>query len=428
MDYKTIAIVGANGTIGARVAGMLAAHGNARVFMICRSMEAAKQGIQKAQQSVRSTTIESRLIPFTLDHCENALNDADWIFESVTEDFEVKRRMNDFINKHASDDCLISSGTSGISLTELSRSFSKSKQAHYMGTHFFNPPSKMTACELVATEFTDQQYYRDVTSWLEKTLFREVIPVSDQAAFAGNRVGFQLLDEAVRLAERESENGGVDYVDYLFSNGTGRTMAPLRTLDFVGLDVYRAIMNNIHDKLFSNQHKRLCGYVQRLVSEGRLGVKSRRGFYRYEKGEEEEVYDVREGTYRPSQQYHIDTVETLRQLVRTGRYNQLIPYLLQADDPSARLIVEHVLHYIRFSYELIPTVVSEIRAVDHVMMSGFAWVAPSTWVSLIASIDTLNKLFERYSIPITNDLLDRIQHQTPGLDIHRKGRRYFCCH
>ena len=71
--------------------------------------------------------------------------------------------------------------------------------------------------------------------------------MKDSPAFLGNRIGFQFINEALQYAEKYKFNGGIDYIDAILGPFTGRAMSPLVTANFVGLDVHKAIVDNLYE-------------------------------------------------------------------------------------------------------------------------------------------------------------------------------------
>jgi 3-hydroxyacyl-CoA dehydrogenase len=163
----------------------------------------------------------------------------------------------------------------------LSNSFSKEIKKQYLGTHFYNPPYSMILCEVIPTEHTDPELLASVKSYLKDVLYRDVVEVKDTPAFLGNRIGFQFINEALQYAERYRDSGGIDYIDSILGQFTGRSMAPLTTTDFVGLDVHKAIVDNIYHNTLDYAHDSFVmpGFVKELIEEGRLGRKTRCGLY-----------------------------------------------------------------------------------------------------------------------------------------------------
>ena len=77
-----------------------------------------------------------------------------------------------------------------------------------MGMHLFNPPGKMTLCELIPTPDTDPALADAVQDWLERTLRRQVVRTGDTPAFLANRIGLCFLHGAAHLAETCRDRGG----------------------------------------------------------------------------------------------------------------------------------------------------------------------------------------------------------------------------
>ena len=108
----------------------------------------------------------------------------------------------------------------------------------------------------------------------------------------------------MQYAEVYKDNGGVDYIDAILGSFTGRTMPPLVTSDFVGLDVHKAIVDNVCQNTDDYARGRfvLPDYISGLIKNGKLGRKSGGGLYqmiKYENGlKRSTVYDIHTGLYR----------------------------------------------------------------------------------------------------------------------------------
>ena len=104
---------------------------------------------------------------------------------------------------------------------------------------------------------------------------RKVIVTRDRPAFVGNRVGFKVLNECAELSEQH----GVAFIDYMVGPHTGRAMAPLATIDLVGWDVHKAIVDNVYANTEDEAHSsfRLPAFMERGIKEGRLGRQDAEG-------------------------------------------------------------------------------------------------------------------------------------------------------
>ncbi|HMY47698.1 MAG TPA: 3-hydroxyacyl-CoA dehydrogenase NAD-binding domain-containing protein, partial [Leptospiraceae bacterium] len=140
-EIKTVTVLGANGTMGANSAAIVAAFGHAKVHMLARSVDKAKEGIKIAVDSVRSGVIEKNFIPGTYDaDLEKAVSESDWVFELVAEDYAIKEPLNKRIAASRKPGTIVSTVSSGLSIERLASHFDADGQKYYYGTHFFNPP------------------------------------------------------------------------------------------------------------------------------------------------------------------------------------------------------------------------------------------------------------------------------------------------
>jgi 3-hydroxybutyryl-CoA dehydrogenase len=191
------------------------------------------------------------------------------VIEAVAEDAQVKGELHAQLGDLLPEGALLATTTSSLSVSELAAA--SGRPDRFAGVHVFNPVDRMELVELAfpeeATEETRTRF-RTLCERLGKT----PVEVPDSAGFVVNRLLFPYLFDAVRLMERD----GLDpeTVDTCMKLGAGHPMGPLALLDFVGLDVAVAIGESIGAEVPDRVHE--------LVAEGRLGKKSRAGFYDYE--------------------------------------------------------------------------------------------------------------------------------------------------
>jgi len=158
--------------------------------------------LEKAIAQARSEVIGRNVICGDYsNHLEPALAKADWVIEAIAEDIDTKRDMYTRIEPLLNDSTLISSTTSSLPLTLLAHGRSATFQRRFLGTHFYNPPGRMLACETTGHDGTDLDLLADMNRFLVTTLGRQVVPVENVAAFAGNRIAFLIFARAVSLAQ-----------------------------------------------------------------------------------------------------------------------------------------------------------------------------------------------------------------------------------
>ena len=149
LKIKTVTVIGANGTVGKEVSGIFASFGDAKVYMVSRNIEKSQKAVDEAALSVKALSIKENLIPKSMEELKECVEESDLVFESVSENLEIKTQIHQEINKYMKDTCIVSSGTSGLSIDKLAESYSENLRENFYGIHFFNPPYNLTLCELI---------------------------------------------------------------------------------------------------------------------------------------------------------------------------------------------------------------------------------------------------------------------------------------
>ena len=382
MDIKTVAVVGCTGTMGSNVAGIFASFGNAKVYCLGRDPEKVKNTIPKMVGSVRADAIAGRLVPADFSMLEECVAGSDLIFESCAEDIGVKKEIAARVASAMRDDAVSCTGTSGLSVTELAECYPEKLRGRFFGVHMFNPPYSMSLCEFIRTVYSDEAAAEALKGYLSKTLIRTVVEVKDSPAFLANRIGFQLINEALQSAQRYKDNGGIDYIDAIMGTFTGRAMPPLTTCDFVGLDVHKAIVNNVYAHIDDYAHDTfaLPTFVDRLIAQGKLGRKSGGGLYRlvrYDNGlKRMTVYDINSDYYRDVLPYAFPFADRMKKHFFSGNYQLSFDRLVGNRSLEAEICLGFLLKYIIYSLYATKEVGYSVRSADDVMAAGFNWCPP----------------------------------------------------
>ncbi len=405
-EIKTVTILGANGTMGAGSASIVAAFGDAKVHMLARTKEKAQEGVNAAIASVRSDVIGKRMIAGSYDaDLEKAVAESDWVFECVAESYEVKEPINKRIAASRKPGTIVSTVSSGLSIARLASHFDADGQKHYYGTHFFNPPYKLVLCELITHPGNDPATTAALTDYLSHRLLRYVVVTNDTPAFAGNRIGFQLLNEAAQLAEKYQDKGGIHLIDSILGGYTGRAMSPLATVDLVGLDVHKAIVDNIVENTKDSAHTTFVmpTYMQRLIDQGAMGDKAGKGLYQRIKlpdgKRQKKVFDIAKGDYVDLPAVSVPFKKQAVQALLDSDYRGAVQVFLTAQGLEADLLRHFIARYISYSFSLIPEVTDQ-NGVDGAMGFGFNWVPASAWTDLIGGVDATKKFLESQKMEI----------------------------
>ena len=200
------------------------------------------------------------------------LAEATFLVEAVVEHHGSKTAiLSDLgeLARHAEADAVLATTTSSLSITELARASGHPER--FVGFHPFNPVPKMPLVELAFPPQASQET-RDRARTLCQDLGKTPVEVPDIPGFVVNRLLFPYLFSAVELL---SETGmAPEDIDSCMALGAGMPMGPIALLDYVGLDVSKAIGESIG--------ARVPERLVELVAAGSLGRKTGAGFYRYE--------------------------------------------------------------------------------------------------------------------------------------------------
>lgn len=412
MKIEVVSVIGANGTMGCNVSAIFASFGNAKTYMISRSIEQSKKAIQRAVKSVRADSIKANLIPADYSMLEQCVAESDLVFESVAENMEIKLDIAHKIAATAKEDAILGTGTSGLSVTALAEAYPEKLRSRFFGIHMFNPPYNLTLCELIPTAYSDVALLRELKEYLSNVLCRTVAHIKDSPAFLGNRIGFQLINRALQYAEKYKYNGGVDYIDAILGPFSGRSMAPIVTANFVGLDVHKAIVDNVFNHVPDYEHNTflLPDYVQKLIDEGKLGRKTGGGLYKqivYENGfKRTMVYDIVTGAYRDQIDYKFPFAETMKEAIREGNYQESIRVLIENRSVEADICLEFLLQYILYALYAAKDVGDSVHGADDVMATGFNWCPPLAMAEALSTNANLMDLIQERIDPAVLAELD----------------------
>jgi len=405
LDVKTITIIGANGTMGSQCAGVIAGFTDATVYMVSRNIKKSKIGIEKAAASIKSDIIKPRLIPKTLNDIKECVSKSDWVFELTSEDIKIKHQINRQISKYKKPHAIVSTVSSGLSINELAKDFLKEERQYYFGTHFFNPPYKMVLCELIPSENSNSMVQSELHDFLQNVLHRKVVVCQDKPGFAGNRIGFQLLNEAIQFAEKNSYKGGIVYIDTLLGGFTGRAIPPIATVDLVGLDVHKAIVENIYKLTNDEAHDtfKLPTSVISLITKNYLGNKTEQGFYKKEK-DHKMFFDFKKEDYEELPNYNFEFINQVKQKISNGEYENAFKIILETNTEESKIIQYFWARYISYSLSLVGTVVKTKEDIDKVMAYGFNWLSPSALIDLLGGKEKVIKLIKEFGFPVPTEL------------------------
>ncbi|WP_259329571.1 3-hydroxyacyl-CoA dehydrogenase family protein [Bacteroides uniformis] len=398
MTIKIVTVVGANGTMGTNVSGIFASFGGAKVYMVSRDIEKSKKAAEKACKTVKADAIRKNLVPADYSMLDQCVKESDLVFESCAENLDIKIGVTSKVAKAVKTGTICCTGSSGLSITRLAECFSEEQRPYYFGVHMFNPPYQLTLCEFTASPYSDEKTYDELKDYLKHTLNRTVVESKDYPAFIGNRIGFEFINEALIAAEQYKDNGGIDYVDAILGQFSGRVMPPLTTSDFVGLDVHKAIVDNLYENTHDYAHENFVmpEFANKLIVEGKLGRKRGQGLYKLLKNDNGFkmllVYDIATGQYREVNQYVFPFAKKMKAFLKEGDYVEAFTELTTNKSQEADICLRFLLRYILYSLATIDQVGFKHEQVDDVMATGFTWCPPFAMIEALSTVCDVKEL------------------------------------
>ncbi|WP_185267054.1 3-hydroxybutyryl-CoA dehydrogenase [Halopseudomonas xiamenensis] len=282
MSIRTVGVIGA-GTMGNGIAQVCAAAGF-QVTLVDINEEALQRALQTIDRSLERLIQKDKL---DTDGKQQALGNirtstalaelasADLVIEAASEAEPVKLALIRQVDEIVSEQAIIASNTSSISITRLAAASRRPERV--IGMHFFNPVPVMALVELIGglqTNDTTRQASTEFVSAIHKT----AISVRNSAGFAVNRILVPMINEAVFVLQEGIASA--EDIDLGMRLGCSHPIGPLALADLIGLDTLLAVMDVFYTS-FNDSKYRPAPLLREMVEAGYLGRKSGQGFYHY---------------------------------------------------------------------------------------------------------------------------------------------------
>jgi len=388
---KKVAVLG-SGVMGSRIACHFASVGVQALLLDIVPNEFAESTKPKERNSLVNAALQTALKAnpspvYTKDVIKNIVTgnfddnlkdiaSCDWIIEVVVERLDIKQQLFEKVEKFRKPGTLISSNTSGIPIHMMAEGRSEDFKSHFCGTHFFNPPRYLKLLEIIPTAYTQPEIVRFLLEYGDKMLGKTTVLCKDTPAFIANRIGVYSMMAVFKLVDKLGLT--IDEIETLSGPILGRPKsATFRTADLVGIDTLVKVAEGVKANCPNDEASDIFtipSWLQKMVSEKRLGDKTGMGFFKKSKTAEgkSEILslDLNTQEYLPRTKTKFASLEPAKAI---DDLSKRLKVLLKGSDKAGEFYRQF--HYHLFSYVSfrIPEISGELYRIDDAMKAGFGW-------------------------------------------------------
>lgn len=340
--------------------------------------DALKAALKSRMIPLYDKKLASRITIGNFEDDFEKIKDCDWIIEVVVERLDIKKLVFDQVEKYRKPGTLISSNTSGIPINMMLDGRSEDFQAHFCGTHFFNPPRFMQLLEIIPTEKTKPEVVDFFMDYGDRFLGKQTVLCKDTPAFIANRVGVYAMAKIYQLTEELDLN--IQSVDKLTGPAIGRPKTgTFRLGDLVGHDTAANVIRGIKENCPNDEQAgafEIPQYFNFLLENKFLGNKTKKGFYEKTKERDDKGRPVILGLNLKSLEYEVDPKVKIASLGDAKQIEDLkgrIKLFFEAEDKGGELIRRSLLGLFAYVSNRIPEISDNLYAIDDALRAGFAW-------------------------------------------------------
>ncbi|MDW9382911.1 3-hydroxyacyl-CoA dehydrogenase NAD-binding domain-containing protein [Chryseobacterium sp. JV558] len=295
-----IGIIGA-GTMGVGIAQVAATAGckvvlfDANAPQIDKALSGLEKTLQKLTEKGKISQEKAAEITNNIVKGEalQDLKDSDLVIEAIIENKDIKTKVFTELETYVSENCIISSNTSSISITSLGAELKKPER--FIGIHFFNPAPLMPLVEVIPSLLTEKTLAEKIYNLMKKWGKMPVI-AKDIPGFIVNRIARPYYGEGLRIVEENIATP--EQVDDAMKTLGNFKMGPFELMDLIGVDVNFAVTTTVYKDYFYDP-KYKPSLLQQRMSEAKLhGRKTGKGFYDYSEGAEKPVAQKDDALYQ----------------------------------------------------------------------------------------------------------------------------------
>lgn len=396
---RKVAILG-SGVMGSRIACHFANIGCEVVLLdiVPRELDDAEKakGLTLENKAVRNRIVNSslqfalasnpspiyrksfanRITTGNFDDDMQQIATCDWIIEVVVERLDIKQQVFEKVEQYRKPGTIISSNTSGIPIHLMLKGRSDDFKAHFLGTHFFNPPRYLQLLEIIPTPETKPEIIDFLMDFGSRFLGKKTVLCKDTPAFIANRVGVYSIMGVFHVVKDLGLT--VEQIDKLTGPVLGRPKsATFRTCDVVGLDTLVHVANGLKDNCPNDEERALFelpDYISKMVENKWIGSKSGQGFYKKVKNADGSseilVLDLNTLEYRSQEKVKFATLEMTKPIEDLKQRTKM---LFMGMDDAGKLYRKLFGGLFAYVTNRIPEIADDLYKIDDAIKAGFGW-------------------------------------------------------
>ncbi|WP_417336461.1 3-hydroxyacyl-CoA dehydrogenase family protein [Halobacteriovorax marinus] len=287
MKLDSILVIGA-GTMGRGIAQWFAQQG-VSVQLLDNNDDIAKEAIQSVQASwkkleakgkFQASEIQSFKEKLSASTWEEIRPDTDLVIEAIIEDAKIKTSVFTKLESICNEDTIFASNTSSIPISSLAKELPEKRRENFLGLHFFNPAPIMKLVEVIKGHWSKPEMITFFEEWFTEKK-KEVAICSDSPGFIVNRVARNFYGESLRIVSNY-DVAKMQEVDKVLKKCGGFRMGPFELMDLIGIDINYSVTESVWKSFYHEPRFAPHQLQKKMVDSGRLGKKTKGGFYDYE--------------------------------------------------------------------------------------------------------------------------------------------------
>ncbi len=274
-----VGIIGA-GTMGSGIAQVAATAGcmvklyDTKTDALEKAKNALDKILDRLVEKGKINSAEKERIQSNIQYVSSLkeLKKSNLTIEAIVENLDIKKNVFSTLEKFVSDNCIIASNTSSLSIASIASSLQKPERC--IGIHFFNPAPLMQLVEVIPAIQTSEETLKTSVETI-KNWGKTVAVAKDTPGFIVNRVARPFYGEALRIYEEGIAS--FSEIDSAMKKMGGFKMGPFELMDFIGNDVNYTVTETVFEAFYFDPRYKPSFTQKRFVEAGFFGEKKRKG-------------------------------------------------------------------------------------------------------------------------------------------------------